>query len=231
MVSDEEIISKLKKFGLSETEAKVYLFLIKRGKSTAKDICNGLFIPDSKVYDVLKNLQKKGFIKIEEDVPRKYVPINPRICLSNVFEDILQELKRDKDFLINIFEKYYKEERINMEILEGYNCIRNRIREIFNSSERFDILLKSKIWVDIIKENISNKEIRLIIHKDLKEEFKGYKFKVFNGIFHDLMIISNNSVLLILPKVGKKLLSCIISDERSLEYAREYFNTIWNSSN
>ena len=69
MISDEEIISKLKKFKLSETEAKVYLFLIRAGKSTARDICNSLFIPDSKVYDVLKNLQRKGFIKIEEDIP------------------------------------------------------------------------------------------------------------------------------------------------------------------
>ncbi len=226
---DDEVVNKLKKFKLSETEAKVYLYLVKMGKSTAREISSNLFIPDSKIYDVLESLQRKGFVKVEEDLPKKFIPINPRICLSNVFEEIIEELKRDKDFLINFFEKYYREENVKMEIIEGFKNIKNRICEIFSKYDKFDIAIKDRRWANIIRENLKDKIVRLIVHNDLREIFSEYNPKTFNGIFHELMIISKDSILIVLPQVGRKILSCIISDERSLEYAKEYFNSIWNN--
>ena len=55
-------ISYLKKLGLTGYEAKVYLSLVKIGKSKAKDICNDSKVPYGKIYDVLNSLVNKKIV-------------------------------------------------------------------------------------------------------------------------------------------------------------------------
>ena len=52
----------LKEFGLTETEEKVYLSLLKQGTSLASDIIKKTQLHRTTIYDVLERLISKGFV-------------------------------------------------------------------------------------------------------------------------------------------------------------------------
>ena len=66
----------LEKFGLTEGESKVYLALLKIGKSTIGDIVKEANVSNSKVYDILDRLNKKGLIGIVTENNRKSFAIS-----------------------------------------------------------------------------------------------------------------------------------------------------------
>ncbi len=67
----------LLELGLTHYEIKVYVTLLSQGYLTASEVSKISKIPFSKVYDVLSNLQNKGFVRVEESRPAKYYPTEP----------------------------------------------------------------------------------------------------------------------------------------------------------
>jgi len=72
----------LTEMGLSEYRADVYLSLLKKGTSTAKEISSAAEIPQSRVYDVLDALETRGFVKSQPGRPKKFGPIAPETAIE-----------------------------------------------------------------------------------------------------------------------------------------------------
>ena len=51
---------ELRKYGLSEKEAKVYLALLKKGPSTVNEIAESADLVRTTTYDILKILREEG---------------------------------------------------------------------------------------------------------------------------------------------------------------------------
>ena len=90
----QEDINLLKQLGLTTYEAKAYITLSSLIQATADEISEKSDIPRSKIYDVLKRLNSKDYIKIESGRPLTY-HVNPPI---NV-------LKREKEKFIRRINK------------------------------------------------------------------------------------------------------------------------------
>jgi len=82
----EDVESALKTFGLTEYETRAYLTLLKLGVTTAENISIRGNIPLPRVYDTLVELQKKGFVLISKDRPKKFKPVNVEKALNNLIE-------------------------------------------------------------------------------------------------------------------------------------------------
>ena len=69
----ESIIESLEKFGLTRYEAKAYIGMTNLISGKAEEIARASEIPRSKIYNTLKQLDKKGFITITHTrpLPRK----------------------------------------------------------------------------------------------------------------------------------------------------------------
>src|SRR3989339_40224 len=68
----------LKEFGLTETEEKVYLSLLKQGTSLASDIIKKTQLHRTTIYDVLERLISKGFVSyIIQNKIKYYSATNP----------------------------------------------------------------------------------------------------------------------------------------------------------
>ena len=65
----------LKKFGVSEKEAEIYLFLGKKGAVKLGTITEYLKMNRGQVYRSLKRLQKKGLIEIVLESPARFAAI------------------------------------------------------------------------------------------------------------------------------------------------------------
>ncbi len=91
MVFQEELLSKMRAFGLNSYEAKLWMALLSRGVSTAGELSDIANVPRSRSYDVLESLEKKGFIMMKLGKPIKYVAVKPYEVLERVKKRIENE--------------------------------------------------------------------------------------------------------------------------------------------
>jgi sugar-specific transcriptional regulator TrmB len=61
-LSLKRLLATLKGFGLKRSDAKIYVYLAKKGPSRARDICTKLKLTKQQLYPCLENLQKKGMV-------------------------------------------------------------------------------------------------------------------------------------------------------------------------
>ena len=116
--------SGLKEFGLNSYEAEAYTTLVRIGISTSTVIAKESGVPYGKIYPVLYSLQKKGYVKLYEGRPKRFMAIEPRIILNDEIEKKRRKftnLKRNVNQLINAIERIEKPEKIieNIQIIEG----------------------------------------------------------------------------------------------------------------
>ncbi len=67
------VVRKLRDFGLSEYEARVYFVLLTLGESRVGHISRRAYVPQSKMYEVLDKLIEKGLAEeTSEERPKTF---------------------------------------------------------------------------------------------------------------------------------------------------------------
>jgi sugar-specific transcriptional regulator TrmB len=85
-LSNERIFSLLTQFGLSETDAQVYLHLATGGPQQTKSIAQALKSSDSRVYRSLKSLTEKQIVILRQEYPNLFS--------AAPFDDVLEIFKK-----------------------------------------------------------------------------------------------------------------------------------------
>ncbi len=115
MIVKEEFLNRLRKiFDLNLYEVKVWTALLSRGVSTAGELSNISDVPRSRTYDILENLEKKGFIVMKLGKPIKFVALKP--------EEVIERVK--KNLIVGAQEKSKRLEKLKGEdILTELNSL------------------------------------------------------------------------------------------------------------
>ena len=100
----EENISTLKGIGLTMYEAQAYTTLTSLISATADEISQNSGIPRSKIYDVLKKLNEKQYIEIEDGRPLTYNVKSPVEVLTREKEKLNSQIDDTITRLTNIYE-------------------------------------------------------------------------------------------------------------------------------
>jgi sugar-specific transcriptional regulator TrmB len=96
MIVREEFLGRLRKiFDLNLYEVRVWTGLLSRGVSTAGELSNISDVPRSRTYDILENLEKKGFVVMKLGKPIKFVALKPEEVIERVKKN-LQVAAREK---------------------------------------------------------------------------------------------------------------------------------------
>lgn len=139
----EKTINILKNFALTESEAKAYITLVKNGTCSGYELSKQSGVPRSKIYNILENLQNRGFVtntKDEKSVLYKAEPLEQITRLiKNSTEDKLELLSKQM--------KKFDVEKDNDQIwnLNNYDAVINKCLEIIERAEH-EILIQ--IWSD-----------------------------------------------------------------------------------
>ncbi len=92
-------IVKLTRLGFTEYEAKAYVALLIENPLTAYEIAKNSGIPTSKIYEVIRKLEKRRTVQaIHGERSRMYVPLSPDEFIEDfraAIEDSLQAVKRE----------------------------------------------------------------------------------------------------------------------------------------
>jgi sugar-specific transcriptional regulator TrmB/CBS domain-containing protein len=92
-VTETEIISVLRDFGLTEKEAEVYLFLAKTGAQRAREVSKRLKMHKAEVYRILEVLKSRGLTEETLEFPARFVPVT-----FEHFLDMTIRAKREEAF-------------------------------------------------------------------------------------------------------------------------------------
>jgi HTH-type transcriptional regulator, sugar sensing transcriptional regulator len=154
----EEGIQLLTKIGLTKTQAKIYLTLLKNGNARARALAELANSPRPLVYRTLDELQKMGLVEKEISTPYKYsaVPPDPglQILVYNKFRHY-KDIQEETKLFVHEFEKKYTDPSLKQENWFKMVESKERILQIMKSQHRnvqqsSDITSVFRRWVSIL---------------------------------------------------------------------------------
>ncbi len=140
----EKIRNELINFGLTKSQAKVFIYLGKYGSKTASEIAKALQLPRTETYHLVNSLQNMGLVVAELSHPTKYNAMDMREAVSTLIrqeqeridvladkEESLSEMWKEIPFFAVETDESKSEK---MQLLHGAGPITNKIKEMINSS-------------------------------------------------------------------------------------------------
>ena len=152
------VVELLRFFGLSNYEAKVYGFLLSKGESSASEIAENTGIPRTKVYSVIRSLQRKGLVAIIPDTPRRFYAVSPSPYLGRfvkVKQREFEEVKRNFEELM----KYVRErmlvekpEKKALTVYSSLDYLMRLLKQCMKRSSRSMVLVLDDFGVEVVGE-------------------------------------------------------------------------------
>lgn len=136
-------IKILEELGLTKTEIKIYLALIKLGQTTTTQIIRNYQINPSKIYESLGKLIKKGLVNYVIKSNKKFFTASPPETLKEIIrekKEKLEDQEKEVGALIGSLNDIKKEgkDTINSEIYEGFRGIKSIYEKILQELEKED---------------------------------------------------------------------------------------------
>lgn len=246
-VSDRTRIA-LREIGLSDYEYRAYYTLIISGPMTANQVSRTANLPYSKIYEVLGNLERKGWIEVERGRPMKYYPKPPsealevtKLRVQNAFNNSAKQVVEE---LEPLYRKTGVRERPDIWIVRGEFNIIAKIREMLNETKDelmmlipvpqkqiMDLLhpilyrlkesgIKIKIMTTTKINSESLKKLVILAQVGIREEMFG------GGIISD-----RKEAMLLLSEEKNEVNLAIWSDHIGLvKISKDYFEYLWSSA-
>ena len=96
MILQQYMDKSLKELKLNAYETRLWTALLLKGVASASDLSSISNVPRSRTYDVLENLEKKGFIIRKIGKPIKYIAIEPNQAIDNLKKQIIEDAETQK---------------------------------------------------------------------------------------------------------------------------------------
>jgi len=240
-----ESLESLKKFGLSEKEAKVYLACLELGASLASDISLKSSLPRTLIYDILERLIDLGLISYSiRDNKKYFAASNPKELIR-----ILKEKEIAIKETLPQLEKLQKIrgiKRPKVEIYEGKEGMKTVMDDILRAgvkeflaygSSRSSFEIIPAFMEDWHKERIKRKVIMKILYNNTKEAREKVKtrtesLKYVNYKFMPIELESPTATLIYDDKVvlqswTKEPFAVVIESKDMAENQKRYFEELW----
>lgn len=177
----DKIKNELVKFGLTQNQSKVYVYLGKYGAKTAPEVVKSLGMPRTETYFILNTLQNKGIVTAEFSSPTRYtaLPIEQAIStLINTEKENLDILARQEKEVTEMWKEVptfavetteIKQDKL--QTMEGTGQIYSKIKEMIRTAREQIVIFGSE------------KDISRFYHSEIIE-------MAFNSIIDARAIIS-----------------------------------------
>ncbi|MAH07620.1 hypothetical protein CMI38_05225 [Candidatus Pacearchaeota archaeon] len=240
----------LEKIGLTNAESRVYLTLLRIGKSTIGDIIKEANVSNSKVYDILDRLNKKGLVGItKENNGRTFEAKNPS-RLKDLIETKKNEINDVEEILPELDEiSKFAEPTQEAEILQGVSGIKTFTEDILEKLDKDDTFYilgapkeSNEFLAPYFKEWHKKRikkgiKCKILYNHDFSKEWVEMRkksplteVKILPKIIRTpvLVDISKDQVATIL--FGDKPQCIVIKNKKIAESYIAYFNMLWKMS-
>ncbi|MEM4405475.1 MAG: helix-turn-helix domain-containing protein [Candidatus Methanomethylicaceae archaeon] len=239
-----EVLRALKDCGLTETEAKVYLALI-RSKGDAKDISARSKVPYSKIHTVLSSLLEKSLITASSDRPVVYSARSVGEGLGEykirVQKGIEEAFRRAEQALTEIQGEPEKSDiwiiKSSEEILsKAYHMLRMSKREVKLALPIMPEWLNEEILPVLIRLRAQEVEVKVLVTTEVNEDVVHKLSEIStlrrrDKMFGGGLIVDDVEVMLFIGSNGGAMGTAIWASHPGLvELASDYFDFLWAGS-
>jgi sugar-specific transcriptional regulator TrmB len=139
-LSRDEVLTTLVSFGLTQMDAKIYVFLAKRGAQKGRDIRKALKITKQQLYPSLKNLQKRGIVSTTLEYPARFIAIPFEKVLDLFIKAKLEETQRLQKSKAEILSKWKtikiaETDTSRFTVIEGRSYIFSKIQQMIQETK------------------------------------------------------------------------------------------------
>ena len=232
----------LEKFGLTKTEEKVYLALLRIGGSPAADLIKRTQLHRTTVYDVLDRLIEKGLVGyVVQNKIKHYSAAKPSkfLGMAKAEAQLAQEkqkLAREVASKLNQLEKDARE-RTTAQIFVGAKGVRTIMNDIietrknfisFGAAGRFMSLVPTHYvlqWAERRRKN--NILAKIITIKGMKTTFKLNKVRYLPDKYFSPVstLIYGDKVALIIR--DEPIVIVLIESKKLAQSYKNYFELLW----
>jgi len=241
---DEEALRVLRSCGLTETEAKVYLALIK-GKGDAKDLSARSRVPYSKIHTVLSSLREKSLIAALSGRPVIYCARGVGDGLGEYKVRLQKEIEerfRTAEHLLS--EIQGAPEKSDIWIIKSNEEILDKVHHMLSVSKR-DVKLSLPSFPESLSERVlpvlmrlrsQGVKVDILVTKDVEErevhKLLGVsKVRRREKMFGGGLIVDDVEIMLFLGGSEGVIGTAIWASHQGLvQLARAYFDFLWSSS-
>jgi HTH-type transcriptional regulator, sugar sensing transcriptional regulator len=239
----------LQEIGLTDYEIKAYVSLLSNPGVQASEVSKGSDVPVSKIYEVLGNLERKGWVESQNTRPSKYFPKSPSTALQALKMRMEAELKSNEDHLLSelmpLYEQKEIQERPDIWIIRGdYNIIAKVSESIDRCKKELLVVVPSALnsVVELLIPPLTNVRssgvnVRILMSGEISEKsvakitsLAELRFK--ENMFGGGVIVDASEVVLLLgssPENRENL--AIWSDHAGLSsFAKNYFEFLWKEA-
>ena len=146
MAVEDKEVAALRRLGLTEYEARIYLALIRMGPKKASEVSFFGQVPRTKTYGSIRELERKGLLRIIPGKPELYAATSPTELLLPVVTKLNREIKESGDIVQSLsilFEssKYTKQYAIPEDVkefwrIDGRKDILRKLTEILSDATK-----------------------------------------------------------------------------------------------
>ncbi len=224
---DSELLQKLKIFNLNSYESKIWVALLMKGSASASSLSTLATVPRSRCYDVLENLEKKGFIIMKVGKPIEYSAVAPKEVIETIKKKLIFDAKEKVKTINNVK---------SSDLMNSLNYLYNS--NLIKDSDFINLSIDSINIVDyfsVLKEisNKHNKEVKILTNSDDTEMLNSLKqfaqVKIISNVKN--FCVTNEKAALFLTNNQNENESLIsISSKYSINMFKDLFNAKWNSN-
>jgi sugar-specific transcriptional regulator TrmB len=248
MSLSERAGSALEQLGLTGSEVKAYVALLRGGTMTARDVSRAARIPYSKVYDPLQSLHTKGWVEEQKSRPVVYTARPPDAALLELHSRQETERKEKEqlalDELMGIYTKRGEQEKPDLWIMRGTNEILSRVKNLLlNCRTELLIALPPQILpftdqVEPLLAALKEKGVKSLIltspevnAKSLEQLSKYAEVRTRKTMYGGGLVSDSREVVLLLAGGDQATLPLAIwaSHHGLASFAKDYFEFLWNS--
>jgi sugar-specific transcriptional regulator TrmB len=142
-VSQEKVFKALEELGLTRLEARIYVFLAKKGPKKAKEVALAPRASKQQLYLSLKSLQSKGLVSATLEHPARFSAV-PFVKALDLFSKAKMEearsIQRNKDSLLSDWQsiviKETDDKSAKFTVIEGRKYVYSKIQQMIQETKR-----------------------------------------------------------------------------------------------
>jgi sugar-specific transcriptional regulator TrmB len=256
----EKAAETLTGLGLTSLQAKVYLALIKEGKSTIKKIAKTSKIARQDLYRISTQLLNLGLVEKLVDTPTKYEAIPVKDVINMLVERRREEtahLMKDSNEFLRFYEENKeispKEEETQFVIINDLQARLKKAKKLISNSEKsINIVTKWAFFLtytlETIEEHITamnnGAKIKIVtqepdnigsLPKNIQKLMKHLNFEMrhISSLPSSIVAIFDRKEVNILLATDKSPIETpllMTNNTVLVELAQNYFETVWNNT-
>ena len=234
--------------GLTGSEVKAYVALLKGGTMTASEVSREARVPYSKVYDALESLHGKGWVEEQKSRPIVYTARPPDTALEEL-KSRQETARRENEQvaleeLMGVYVSRGEQEKPDIWMMRGTNEILSRVKNLLlNCRTELLISLPPQLLpfterIEPLLATLKERGVKSLIltSPDLAGEVteklsKLAEIRTRKTMYGGGLVSDSREVILLLGggEQGTLPLAIWASHHGLASFAKDYFEFLWNS--